>query len=201
MKFNPLYFLLLLALIAGNCQSKTEQATWQEIQSFINDTFRIDPNVKENADLLMEGQPEVRTFDDIVNNDTTNNRKKSSTVTITIVQDDINEIETTDKLRCIASLKGDTLNINIGNNSGFSGEGVTIKYTGKELSTNIYKFTDAGDPNKKKREYKTEKQKLALDKSKYSVGDSLYGYIYVRRVDNMNTKYYASGLFRAKVTK
>lgn len=170
-----------------------------KIESFIHDTFRIDPGVKELADLLMEGQEEVHTFDDILNKDTVDKRKKSSTVKIIVLQDSLNEIKINDELRCLAKLKNDTLNINISMNSGFSATGVSIKYKGGRFNTNIYQFTDMVDPSVKEPIFTIEKQKLALNKSNFAIGDSLYGHIYLRMIDNEKVKYYADGFFRAKV--
>lgn len=171
---------------------------WRELQSFIHDTFRIDPSVKEQADLLMEGEPEVQTFDDAVDKGA-KTRKKSSTVTITVLRDSMNEIEKTGDLRCITYLNHDTLIIDNSINSGFSGKGVSIKYTGQKLSSSIFEFTDVVIPDEKEPILTIEKQKLVLDKSRYVVGDSLYGHIYLRMIDQSKVKYYAEGFFRAKV--
>lgn len=205
MKINFYCIFLLSSLILSNCHTKVDKANKLEAQSFIHDTISVDPelidsNIKEQADLIMEGEPEVWSIDDEQNKDTTNRRKKSSVVKIVILQDDLNDIEMTDKLRCIADLKNDTIHINIGINTGFGGSGINIIYTGNKLSTNIYRYTDVVYPNEKKRKYKIENQKLVLDKSTYKTGDSLYGYVYVRMVDDENVKYYADGFFRAKLT-
>lgn len=195
-----LSFLMTTFTFTESCTSKTDNENWKEIQSFINDTFRIDPSIKEHADLIMEGQEEVMTFEDLVKKDTTNKRKKSSNVKIIVLLDDMNDIEMTDELRCLANLKNDTLKIDISTNNGFSGKGISIKYTGQMLSTNIYEFTDVIGPSEKEPTYIIEKQKLALNKSKFIVGDSLYGHIYARIINDNKVKYYASGFFRAKIT-
>src|SRR5688572_12480731 len=42
----------------SGCQSnQMSKEDWREIQSFIHDTFRVDPSIREQADLLMEGEP------------------------------------------------------------------------------------------------------------------------------------------------
>jgi len=79
----------------------------------------------------MEGEPEVQTFDDAVDK-AAKTRKKSSTVTITVLRDNMNEIEKTGELRCITYLNHDTLIIDNSINSGFSGKGVSIQYTGQK---------------------------------------------------------------------
>jgi hypothetical protein len=145
----------------------------------------------------MEGEPEVETFDDAVDKNA-KKRKKSSTVTITILHDDVNEIEKTGELRCISYFNHDTLVIDNSINSGFSGKGVSIKYTGQKLSSYIYEFADMVT-DEKEPTLTIEKQKLTLDKSKYSVGDSLYGHIYLRMIDEKKVKYYSQGFFRAKI--
>ena len=104
------------------------------------------------------------------------------------------------KLRCIAYLSHDTLVIDNSINSGFSGKGVSIKYTGQKLSSNIYEFTDMVISDEEEPKLIIEKQKLTLDKSKYTIGDSLYGHIYLRMIDQNKVKYYGQGFFRAKVT-
>lgn len=189
--------LLITINLLLSCQSKVSKENWRELQSFINDTFRVDPSIREQADLLMEGEAEVQTFDDAVDKNA-KKRKKSSTVTITVLHDDVNEIEKTGELRCIGYLNHDTLVIDNSINSGFSGKGVSIKYTGQKLSSDIYEFTDMVT-DEKEPTLTIEKQKLTLDKSKYSVGDSLYGHIYLRMIDEKKVKYYAQGFFRAKI--
>jgi hypothetical protein len=193
------FSLLISILFLLSCHSnKANKEDWREIQSFIHDTFKIDPGIREQADLLMEGEPEVEMFDDMTDK-IANTRKKSSTVTITVLHDNINEIDKSGVLRCIAYLNHDTLVINNNFNTGFSGKGVVIKYTGKKLSSDIYEFTDVVIPDEEKPKLIIEKQKLALDKSSYAVGDSLYGYLYLRMIDQNKVKYYAQGFFRAKV--
>ena len=191
------FFILINTAIFSSCHSKIYRENWKEIQSFINDTFRIEPDIREQVDLPMEGEPEVQTFNDVVDKGA-KTRKKSSTVSITILRDNINEIEKTGELRCIAYLNHDTLIIDNSINSGFSGKGVSIKYTGQKLSSSIYEFTDV-ITNEKKPTLTIEKQKLTLNKAKYSVGDSLYGHIYLRMIDENKVKYYAQGFFRAKI--
>ena len=199
-RLNLLSLLLTAFIVFLSCTSNRDKQNWKEIDSFIKDTFRIDPTLKEHADLLMDGQEEVLTFDDLVNKDTTNKRKKSSYVKIVVIRDDFNDIKMTDELRCVANIKNDTVYIDISMNSGFSGTGVSIIYTGQNFSTIIYEFTDVVDPNEKEPIYTVEKQKLALNKSKYIIGDSLYGHIYARIIDDKKIKYYAAGIFRAKIT-
>jgi hypothetical protein len=205
MIFKPIFKITFLIVLLttftffSSCNSKNANENKNEIKSF-HDTFRIDPSLKEQADLIMEGQEEVYTFDDILNKDTTNKRKKSSTVKIIVSRDNLNDIKTVDELRCVANLKNDTLNIDISINSGFSGTGVFIKCTEEKFSANIYEFTDIIDPSEKEPILTTENQKLALNKSNFVTGDSLYGYIYLRMVDDRKVKYYANGFFRAKIT-
>lgn len=182
------------------CTPKSDKENSKEIQSYVNNTFQTDSLIKEQADLLMDGQEEVKTFDDLILNDTTNKRKKSSTVKIIVLQDDMNDAGVIDELRCLASSKNDTLLINIGTNNGFSGAGVSIKYTRQVIETNIYEFTDVVDPSQKEPIYTIESQKLILNKSKFSAGDSLYGHVYARMIKNKTVKYYASGYFRAKIS-
>ena len=192
-------FLLTSVHFFSGCQSnQMSKEDWREIQSFIHDTFRVDPSIREQADLLMEGEPEVKTFDDAVDKGA-KTRKKSSTVTITVLRDSINEIERTGELRCVVYLNHDTLIIDNSINSGFSGKGVSIKYTGQKLSSSIYEFMDIIIPKEEEPKLVIEKQKLTLNKSKYSVGDSLYGHIYLRMIDEGKVKYYAQGFFRGKV--
>lgn len=56
------------------------------------------------------------------------------------------------------------------------------------------------DPTAEEPVYTIEKQKLVLNKSKFVAGDSLYGYVYTRMVDEKKVKYYATGYFRAKIS-
>jgi hypothetical protein len=193
------FSILISIQFFSYCRSKVSNENWRELQSFIHDTFRIDPFIREQADLIMEGEPEVETFDDAVDKGA-KARKKSSTVSITILRDNINEIDKTGELRCIAYLNHDTLVIDNSINSGFSGKGVSIKYTGQKMSSRIYEFTDVVFVDEPEPVLHVEKQKLTLDKLKYVPGDSLYGHIYLRMIDQNKVKYYAQGFFRAKVT-
>jgi hypothetical protein len=193
-----LSLLISIQFLTGCHSNKANKEDWREIQSFVHDTFRIDLGIREQADLLMEGEPEVETFDDRTDK-VANTRKKSSTVTITVLHDNINEIDKSGVLRCIAYLNHDTLVINNSFNTGFGGKGVTIKYTGKKLSSDIYESTDVVFPDEEQPSLAIEKQKLALDKSSYAVGDSLHGHLYLRMIDQNKVKYYAQGFFRARV--
>jgi hypothetical protein len=191
--------LLISILFLTSCHSnRGNKDDWREIHSFIHDTFRIDPGIREQADLLMEGEAEVEMIDDRTDK-VANTRKKSSTVTITVLHDNINEIDKSGVLRCIAYLNHDTLVINNSFNTGFGGKGVTIKYTGEKLNSDIYVSTDVVFPDEEKPKLTIEKQKLALDKSSYAVGDSLYGHLYVRMIDQNKVKYYVQGFFRARI--
>ncbi|GGH42458.1 hypothetical protein GCM10007423_39140 [Dyadobacter endophyticus] len=99
----------------------------------------------------------------------------------------------------------DTLSINIGIGNGFGGHGFIINYKDKTFYTEAYFATDNIIPWEVKPTHKIVYQKLALDKPKYVVGDSLFGKIEFKSIETDNegerTEHFGKGHFRTKVSK
>ncbi len=98
----------------------------------------------------------------------------------------------------------DTLSINIGISSGFSGWGFTISYKNKKFYVEPYYFVDIVT-SEAKPTYKIVYQHLTLNKTTYKVGDSLYGNVDFKAIeftnDNLTFEHYGKGYFRAKIRK
>ena len=96
----------------------------------------------------------------------------------------------------------DTLLINIGSGNGFAGRGFIINYKDNRFYVKPYYYTCT--PSKENVEYKLIYQKLILDKPKYKEGDSLYGKVDFKIIENnkyRKQEHKGEGYFRAKVTK
>lgn len=167
-----------------------------------NDSLIIDSRVKGVVNFLIRGTEDIKDFQWLEN---FRYRKeitdlKSSTVQIVIENDKQNYIKIIDRLRCTAFLKNDTLVINNDINFGGSGFGATIKYTPNKAKTEYREFYDVIGWDKIHK-LTVEKQNISFDKSMYVSGDSLYGSIYSRMIDENKSRYYITGFFRAKVFK
>lgn len=79
--------------------------------------------------------------------------------------------------KCKARMTTDTLYINIGMGSGFSGSGSQIKYFKKKFYIEPYHWTDASIGKEFESTYKLNWQSLILDKVEYKIGDSIFGRI------------------------
>lgn len=115
-------------------------------------------------------------------------------------QENIREIN-----NCRAYLKNDTLDIQIGSGNGFSGYGFSIYQYGASFLSMPYYYDDIIDYRELEPLNIPLWQKLVLDKAKYSIGDSLYGYISFGSVFYNKYGYPAGnkarGFFRAVIKK
>jgi hypothetical protein len=118
--------------------------------------------------------------------------KKSSNVMLLKIEDKKDKFFPHDYYDCEAELIKDTLKIGIG--------GIYILVAGGKFHAEPYEFSYNRYIDEKEPYFKVEKQKLVLSKLKYSLGDSVYGYIYSRLKDDMDVKYYAVGYFRTTVS-
>lgn len=162
-------------------------------------TFQVDSSIKKQLifEIMESGEIEENPFDA-----DEKEKAKMATNLAFIKLDDRNNLIYNPRydLTCIAKEVKDTLKIEIGENDGFTGAGISIMAVGDKFTTQPYEYTDLIiDENIPKQQYKIESQKLTLSQSKYAIGDSLYGYVYTRITDQDNIKYYAVGFFRAKV--
>lgn len=170
----------------------------------IDKTFKIDPTIKKDtAFKFLNTLPETYNFLDEV----MPNAKKSSNVHFNYGKD----VEATEHYYSVrnkadAFKKGnDSLIISIGTADGYSGSGINLMIKKDSYSSRYYKFSDMLSYDDKKPQHKTLYQNLILDKAKYNLNDSIYGFINFKsqyideRSDTIIVA--AKGHFRAKVVK
>ena len=99
----------------------------------------------------------------------------------------------------------DTLSINIGIGDGYSAHGFIIDYKDKKFHTQAYHSTDVIIEGEVEPIHKIIYQKLTLDKSGYTVGDSLFGKIEFQSIETdekgEETEHFGKGSFRTKVSE
>ncbi|ANI89053.1 hypothetical protein A9P82_06975 [Arachidicoccus ginsenosidimutans] len=104
---------------------------------------------------------------------------------------------------CRAYLQSDTVIINIGISSMFTGHNISIRYTNKAFSVKGEDWSDVIMPCKETTYDSTIFHKLILDKSIYKLGDSLYGFIDFKSIQTNDCKdtllFRANGFFRTKI--
>lgn len=184
--------LLLISVFIFSCKNKNNE-DWEKI--------KIDSQIKANRIYRL-----MNTENEILNGTERNleglNLKRTSAVTILDLSETRREIYSGNDYNCRAYLNKDSLQIQIGFSSGFSGNGFGINIVNGKFYAEPYSWTDAIDPRIKEPTYKMVSQELILDKSKYSIGDSLFGKIYFHTVENNKEKLtdcYGEGYFRAKI--
>jgi hypothetical protein len=94
--------------------------------------------------------------------------------------------------------------IDFGLHFWFSGSGFILSYCHGKFITQPYSYSDVDLGNKTLPTYKILSQKLTLNKSNYSVGDSIYGSVEFRIIETngtLQTRHAANGFFRTKITK
>jgi hypothetical protein len=134
-------------------------------------------------------------------------RKRTSDVAYDAVEDMSLENNKYSKYNnCRASLFGsDTVMIDIGISSPFTGHGFRIHFTNGNFFAQPYYWQDAIDPDAPESRYETVYQKLILDKAVYKPGDSLFGYIDFKITETNRRKkpveHQGKGYFRARVEK
>lgn len=195
MNYAQRYIISFTILINfTNCRmSFTNNATRQ----FQNDSLIVDPRIKEFINFVVR-EPEDG-FDETLFEKYLHaaDLKKSSTVEITKINDKFNFVKTYNRLVCRAFIKNDTLIIRNGVTGTDAGYGEQTEIINNKILTKYYTYV-ALHPREIFR-FKSEKQNITLDRVKYSRGDSLFGSIYTRLVDQNKYKYYITGLFRTKV--
>jgi hypothetical protein len=97
----------------------------------------------------------------------------------------------------------DTLNIIIGNHSGFSTTGFNIRVLNKTYDILPYSGDDNIGLDEIKSRFENHNQKLILNKENYKAGDSIYGYIEFEKTEYLPhgnvLKHKGVGYFRAKI--
>jgi len=143
---------------------------------------------------------------------------KSRTTDLFYDNDNKPFVDTTNarKNRCWAYIDSGILKINIGYSYGFGATGFDIICTNNNYNIVPYQTTDQPGKAKNNPTYQIIKQKLILNKSRYMVGDSIFGYVNFQLIENKNTRYndgkvdsiiyqkithIGKGYFRGKVEK
>ena len=198
MKFKPVSISLLLFICINLTNCRTALYTEHWIKQSPNDSLIIYPKIKDLINFIVRA-PEDALDDFLFNIYRRTPLPKSSTVKIIIINDKNNNVNVHDRLGCGANIKNDTLIIGNGNSGTDSGFGIRIYCAGNRLKISYYRYFASGVPLYEKSKFKIEKQKIILDKGSYSPGDSLFGSIYSRMIDENKVKYYITGYFRAKV--
>ncbi|MEO8886150.1 MAG: hypothetical protein ABI367_08815 [Mucilaginibacter sp.] len=100
---------------------------------------------------------------------------------------------------CTAYIDSGLLRINIGYSYGFGGKGFNIICADDKYSVIPYQTTDQPSKEKTKPTYKIIKQKLILNKSRYMVGDSIFGYVDFKLIEDQKITHIGKGYFRGKI--
>ena len=138
--------------------------------------------------------------------------RKTRQVTTYHISDTDSDIYTINQYICRASYLRNIKEIKIwiGYGSPFGGSGLTIITENNQFNAKPFYVTDVHNSRQKPPKFQILKQELILDKSKYQIGDSLYGKIYYHIIENrsypdddeiIKIEHVAQGYFRAKVNK
>jgi hypothetical protein len=164
----------------------------------------VDKTLRKNLQIKkLNNQKEVFNFNEKMNNDTL--RKKTSGVIYRSYKDE--SLESSKWNNCRSMIddgffgKKGSLIIKIGLFNGIGGSGFNIVIDKNIYAIKPYLSECSTDP-KNKKTYKTIYQELVLDKPKYKTGDSLFGKIKFKIIEqNMYEKkeHIAEGYFRSLV--
>lgn len=178
-----LYFLFVFILCLFILSCKKEKKAEQSFEKFV-----IDKNLPQNDTIkLLSKYPELKLYK--------KEKLESKTRTAYIIQTTV--LFQTDKYKCNAVSKNDTLEILLNNNNGLYGNGVLIKVFDDHF------FIKDIDPKTLHGEIKLMKtkpvyQKLVLNKNSFQKNDTIYGFIdYNTKVENFTKDF--RGYFRALV--
>ena len=106
---------------------------------------------------------------------------------------------------CATYLKADTLQIDIGRGTGYGGKGFVITYRNKAFTIEPYYSTNVIDFNKNYKagsSFEVLKKHLTLNKASYNAGDSIFGKIKFKIIEQDGAQkitHTAEGYFRSKV--
>ena len=164
----------------------------------------VDKTLKENLEIKkLDNQKEVFNFNEKMKNDTL--RKKTSGVIYQSYKDE--SLESSKMNNCRSMIddgffgqKGNLI-IKIGLFNGIGGSGFNIVLNKNIFTIKPY-LSECSPDSKNKKTYKTISQELVLDKLKYKTGDSLFGKIKFKIIEqNMyeKKKHIAEGYFRSLV--
>jgi hypothetical protein len=164
----------------------------------------VDKSLRENLQIKkLNNQREVFNFNEKMNNDTL--RKKTSGVIYKSYKNESLESSKWNNCRSIIDdgffgQKGNLI-IKIGLFDGIGGRGFNIVLNKNIYTIKPYLSGCSPDP-KNKKTYKTIYQELVLDKLKYKIGDSLFGKIKFKIIEQNSyekKEHIAEGYFRSLV--
>lgn len=195
-KINNIFVLIGLACLLSNCNASKNGAQWDDVT--IDSDLPHDSSFKR-LDMEKEIFSMLEEQDSVT-------KRTSGVSYFHGKRIDFNKTEYVNHNNCRAYyFKSDTLLINIGYGTGFGGQGFVINYKDKEFYTEAYVSSDAVMVGEVEPVHKIIYQKLTLNKTNYSVGDSLFGKIEFKSIETSNqgrkTEHFGKGYFRAKVFK
>ena len=174
-------FILIVCLLIVSC--KKAKKTEQTFEKFI-----VDKNLPQNDTIkLLSKYPELKLYK--------KEKLESKTRTAYIIQTTV--LFQTDKYKCNAVSKNDTLEVLLNNNNGLYGNGVLIKVFDDHF------FIKDIDPKTLHGEIKFMKtkpvyQELVLDNKSFQKNDTVYGFIdYSTKVENFTKDF--RGYFKAVI--
>ena len=180
---QALYFIsiLIFCLLIVSCKkAKKREQTFEK--------FIVDKNLPQNDTIkLLSKYPELKLYK--------KEKLESKTRTAYIIQTTV--LFQTDKYKCNAVSKNDTLEVLLNNNNGLYGNGVLIKVFDDHF------FIKDIDPKTLHGEIKFMKtkpvyQELVLDNKSFQKNDTVYGFIdYSTKVENFTKDF--RGYFKAVI--
>lgn len=186
--------LVLLFLGLLSCKKQKDQY-WSEVDF----DAKISSNpafskMDEEGFVSLRDNPKIRKTSDVRYNEKDLNRT-----------DNLNMDNTFENFVCSANFNNsDTLSVDIGLHSWFSASGFVLSFFNRSFNAQPYSYTDVVLEKKTRPTYKILSQKLTLNKSKYMIGDSLYGSVEFSILETngkLQTRHAANGFFRTKITK
>ena len=168
-----------------------------------NGTVELKPDISENiAFEFMNDTPEYDNmpFSSKIDADL----RVSTNAEMVVINDTWNQFVVVDRMTCRSWMHNDSLWVHISNENGFAGHGLNIKINKGKFKCTPFYFTDVIVVEEKEPEIFIEKQNVILNKDNFTIGDSLYGYVYMRAtVKGLEKKglekKYAMGFFRTKI--
>lgn len=186
-----LYYCLLTCLCFTACTNAQSKKAFIIIQPDIinNAVYKKLDKGKEPTDILVYGDKKM----------------KPKTSDVFYLNSKYGGLKDTTHARdytCQAYIKDGYLTISIGMGSMFGGFGFDIKCTNEKYSIEPYEWSDAEMVGKhRKPSFKVIKQNLILNKNRYILGDSIFGKVDFKIIEDKKITHIGNGYFRGKVVK
>ncbi|HEY6063583.1 MAG TPA: hypothetical protein VIV35_08240 [Chitinophagaceae bacterium] len=186
---------LLISIIIISCNSK--KALQEKKSNFA--IAKFDTTISGNGVYQeMEKQKEIYNMFEM---DST--LKRTSAVDYCIKHPEMDTMSCSKDYNCRSYIgKGDTLYIFIGVSNGFSAYGFQVLYKNPGFTVKSFYSDDSGSDYRANPSFEIIDQNLVLSKRQYGVGDSIYGRINFKIVENSNGETWqhsGQGYFRSKV--